>query len=105
MKFKKRFKGISAGILLSVALSFLLSFYAPIELFMGSQADFWFGLEPILSVSAMLFGICSGIGILLFVLLRLIGKWPYRVALAIGFTHLAAADPVRAHLFRERKYI
>lgn len=26
-------------------------------------------------------------------------------ALAIGFTHLAAADPVRSHLFRERKYI
>lgn len=26
-------------------------------------------------------------------------------ALAIGFTHLAAADPIRAHLFRERKYI
>jgi len=26
-------------------------------------------------------------------------------ALAIGFTHLAAADPIRSHLFRERKYI
>ncbi len=26
-------------------------------------------------------------------------------ALAIGYTHLAAADPVRAHLFRARKYI
>ena len=26
-------------------------------------------------------------------------------ALAIGFTHLAAADPLKAHLFRERKYI
>lgn len=26
-------------------------------------------------------------------------------ALAIAFTHLAAADPLRAHLFREKKYI
>lgn len=26
-------------------------------------------------------------------------------ALAIGFAHLAASDPIRAHLFRERKYI
>lgn len=26
-------------------------------------------------------------------------------ALAIGFTHLAAADPLKAHLFRERKYL
>lgn len=26
-------------------------------------------------------------------------------ALAIGYTHLAASDPIRAHLFRERKYI
>ena len=26
-------------------------------------------------------------------------------ALAIGFTHLAAADPLRAHLFSKRKYI
>ena len=26
-------------------------------------------------------------------------------ALAIGYTHLAAADPIRSHLFRERKYI
>ncbi len=26
-------------------------------------------------------------------------------ALAIGFAHLAASDPLKAHLFRERKYI
>ena len=26
-------------------------------------------------------------------------------ALAIGYAHLAAADPLRAHLFKERKYI
>jgi len=26
-------------------------------------------------------------------------------ALAIAYTHLAASDPIRAHLFRERKYI
>ncbi len=26
-------------------------------------------------------------------------------ALAIGFSHLAAADPLKAHLFRERKYL
>lgn len=26
-------------------------------------------------------------------------------ALAIGYTHLAATDPLRAHLFRDRKYI
>lgn len=26
-------------------------------------------------------------------------------ALAIGFTHLAAADPLKQHLFKERKYI
>ncbi len=26
-------------------------------------------------------------------------------ALAIGFSHLAATDPLRAHLFRERKYL
>lgn len=26
-------------------------------------------------------------------------------ALAIGYSHLAACDPLRAHLFRERKYI
>ena len=26
-------------------------------------------------------------------------------ALAIAFTHLAASDPIKAHLFRERKYI
>lgn len=26
-------------------------------------------------------------------------------ALAIGFAHLAAADPLKAHLFRERKYL
>ena len=26
-------------------------------------------------------------------------------ALAIGFTHLAAADPLKAHLVRERKYL
>ena len=26
-------------------------------------------------------------------------------ALAIGYTHLAASDPLKAHLFRERKYI
>ena len=47
-------------------------------------------------------------GIKLYIILRFLTETPApdaADALAIGYTHMAATDPLRAHLFRERKYI
>ncbi len=86
MKFKERMSGVGIGILLAVALSFLLTVYAPLELFAGSQEDFWFGFQPIGTVCAVLFFLCFAALSILFILLRLWGRLPFALGLAVGLT-------------------
>ncbi|MBQ6946580.1 MAG: hypothetical protein IJN42_00905, partial [Clostridia bacterium] len=86
--FKKRFKGLLAGIVLALAISFLTTLYAPLELFMGSQSDFWFTLKQLLCSAGLLF-LCSFAALsLLFFFLRLTGKIPYAVGLSLVFSLL-----------------
>ena len=89
-KIKKRFSGLGGALTLSVALAFLATVFAPLELFVGSQADFWFDHKQLLISGALLFlpvaaGLC-----LLFFLLRLCGKWPLAIGTAVGFGLLLA---------------
>lgn len=92
MKFgKKKWKVLSAGLVLSAALSFLLTVYAPLELFMGSQSDFWFTHKQLGLSAGILFGILTLLGCLCFFLLRLWGRTPYAVGLGVGFALLLAA--------------
>lgn len=90
MKFKDRMSGIGLGIMLAAALSFLLTVYAPLEMFLGSQEDFWFGLAPLGKVCLTLFAICFAGLVILFFLLRLWGKLPLSIGLAVGLTLFCA---------------
>lgn len=85
---KKKLSGFWVGGILSAALAFLLAVYAPLELFLGNQADFWFDLPTFLPRVILLFVILTVLGIAAFALLRLWGRLPYSIGLALGFTAL-----------------
>jgi len=89
VKFKERMSGMGGALLLSAALAFLVSIYAPIELFCGSQEDFWFEIGDLLPACGVLFlSIFAGAFLILF-LLRLWGKTPLAIGLAVVLTLFA----------------
>lgn len=88
MRLKKQVKKCRGGMLLSVALAFLLAVYGPLELYLGSQGDFWFDLSAVLPRVLALFALMTLGGWLAFFLLRLWGRLPYRLGLAAGVTAL-----------------
>ena len=83
-KIKSSLSGIVAGVLLSLSLSFMLCIYAPFELFLTNQSEFWFSISTMVLPAVILFLSASLILILLFVLLRLFGEVPYYIALTFG---------------------
>ncbi|MEE1357625.1 MAG: hypothetical protein UHG68_08710, partial [Clostridia bacterium] len=83
-KIKSSLSGIGAGVLLSLSLSFMLCIYAPFELFLTNQSEFWFSISTMVLPAVILFLSASLILILLFVLLRLFGEVPYYIALTFG---------------------
>ena len=88
MKLKNRFKAIRSGVLCALALCFLFAVYAPLELYLGSQADFWFGFPTITGYCLILFAILFIPTVIILFILRLLGKTPYSVALVILFSAL-----------------
>lgn len=82
-------KEISAGIFLSVTLSFLLCVYAPIEMFISNQSDFWFNINNLWPIAVKLFGLVAVSFLILFTVLRLIGKTVYNIGIAVVFSILA----------------
>ena len=81
-------KEISAGIVLALVLSFLLCVYAPIELFIANQSDFWFSTDNLWTPALMLFGISFVLLTAIFAVLRKIGKTPYIIGIAVAFIAL-----------------
>lgn len=87
---KKRLRGISAGILLSVCLGFLLGVYAPLELYLPNQSEFWPSLGQLIGPMLLFFFGITVFGCALFIGLRLVGKLPYYIALLLGFGALVS---------------
>ncbi|MDD4699566.1 MAG: hypothetical protein PHV07_04810 [Oscillospiraceae bacterium] len=85
---KKRLNGISAGIILSISICFMLCFYAPLELFLTNQDEFWFDLKTIILPVSLLFVATTIFSIIIFALVRIISKKLYYFSLAAGFTIL-----------------
>lgn len=81
-------KEISAGIIQALVLSFLLCIYAPIELFIANQSDFWFRVDDLWTPAVMLFGISFVLLTAIFAVLRKIGKIPYNIGIAVAFIAL-----------------
>lgn len=87
-KLKQKFKGIGAGIAVSFAVSFLLAVYAPLELFVPGQNEFWFSLNsliyPIISMFIALFAAL----LLIHIILKLLGNVCYYIGLSLSFAGL-----------------
>ncbi|MBO7217624.1 MAG: hypothetical protein J6V50_02885 [Clostridia bacterium] len=84
MKAFKFIKRIKEGLLLSAVISFMLSVYAPIELFLASQDDFWFSMKTLTFASVLMFLLVFIFLALVFFLLRLFGKLPYNIGLSVS---------------------
>lgn len=87
-KIKERMGDISAGILLSVSLCFMLCVYAPLELFLTNQEEFWFDIKTLVFPVILFFAVATVICIVLFLVLRLINKKVYYIGLAAAMVAL-----------------
>ncbi len=83
-RIKQTLCACSSGLVLSFALGFMLCVYAPYELFLTNQGEFWFDagimLLPVIMFFAVVFLLLSGV----FLLLWKWGETPYRIGLAAG---------------------
>lgn len=76
---------ISGGIWVSIATSFMLFLYAPLELLFTNMDEFWFDAYILTSVMIVVFVIGSVVSILAFVLLYKINEILYRFGLMLYF--------------------
>ncbi len=83
MKLKERLGGILSAVVVSAALAFMLCLYAPLELFMSGQDEFWFSLDTLVPVLLILFAVIFAVLFLALLVLRLIGKTPYNIGLLL----------------------
>jgi len=88
MKKENRFSGMLPGIVLVLTASFVLAVYAPLELWVTNQSEFWFDFKDLLTPVILVFSACSVGGIGLLFLLRMAGKRCYCAALTLGFAVL-----------------
>ncbi len=87
-KLKTKLGGIYAGVVISFAFSFMLCIYAPYELFLTNQGEFWFDASMMVTPVILLFLCMFASLCILFVLMRLIGNTSYYITLAISLAAL-----------------
>ena len=85
MAQKNRISDILPGICVSLALSFLLFIYAPLELYSANKKEMWFDAYQMLPFMLVFFGVLLGTSVLLFVLIRRISLSLYKAAVALYF--------------------
>lgn len=85
---KRDKKQLLPGIVVSVAVSFLVFLYAPVDLYCSNISEFWFDFEILIKASLGLFLICTAVLILVYICLWLIHPVLYRIGLAGGFLGL-----------------
>lgn len=88
MKIWSMMKRCKAGIYISLCLSFLLTIYAPLEMFFYNIDDFWFNFTLMFPVCLILFLVLWMAGSLAFILLGAVNKYIYNVGIAVGFVTL-----------------
>ncbi len=86
MKDKKRgLKGLVPAILLSLAASFMLGVFAPIEIYYSNQDQFWFEINKLVPVVLIIFAGIFVLSLLLLSVLYLINDKIYVIGLALYF--------------------
>ncbi len=83
MKILQKIKNVKEGLVAAAALSFLLCIYAPVELFLGSQDDFWFDLGTLIGTALCMFVAVYALLVLVISLLRWWGKLPYNIGIGL----------------------
>lgn len=85
---KNRTKQLLPGILMAAAISFLIFFYAPVELYCGNLDEFWFDLDVILRMSGAAFLISTFLLTVIYAAALRIHPMLYRIGLAGGLVIL-----------------
>ena len=72
------------GIFISLAISFLLFLYAPVDLYCANVSEFWFDFSTLLITALGMFAACFAVLAVLYLIAMLIHPYVYRIALAGG---------------------
>lgn len=75
---------ILPGILISLALSFILFIYAPVELYCSNLDEFWFGFGVLIRLALGMFAVSMILMTAIYVILLMIHPVVYRLGLAAG---------------------
>lgn len=84
-RIKEFLRGILPAIFVSVGVCFMLCIYAPMELHLGNQHEFWFKIEDIMPLAWAMFIIFTVLCICVFALLKKLSVNAYRIAVAAVF--------------------
>ena len=85
---KRDKKQLLPGIVIAIAIAFLIFLYAPVDLYCSNISEFWFDFGILIRASLGLFLICAVILSLVYVCLWLIHPILYRIGLTGGFLGL-----------------
>ena len=72
------------GIFISLAISFLLFLYAPVDLYCANVSEFWFDFSTLLITALGMFAACFAVLAVLYLIAMLIHPYVYRITLAGG---------------------
>lgn len=82
---KQKLGDISAGLVLSFALSFMLCVFAPYELFLTNQGEFWFGADTMILPVILCFVLMLFVLSLFCAVLSCVSRVAYKILLAVYF--------------------
>ena len=83
-------KELAAGVILSLAASFMLFFYAPLELYFNNVFEFWFDIGTLFPVVLFMFVAAAFVGIVISVALYHINIKSYRIWILLSFVMYVA---------------
>ena len=72
------------GVFVSLAISFLIFLYAPVDLFCANVSEFWFDFSTLLLTAFGMFAVCFAVLFVVYLIALLIHPYVYRIVLAGG---------------------
>lgn len=84
-KEKKNIKDFIPAVLVSLAASFMLMVFAPIEIYYSNQDQFWFEIKQLIPVVACLFVLLFIVSLIILGIMFLINTKVYNIGLAMYF--------------------
>ena len=81
---KRDKKQLLPGIVVAVAVSFLVFFYAPVDLYCANTAEFWFDFSTLLLTAFGMFAVSFVLCMIVYLIAFLVHPYVYRITLAGG---------------------